>query len=142
MGTNFSHLAIVVNKDNSFFAEFPNLTKVYRITHSIDKDGKAHERWNTDNLAFYQSQFNFAVYCATTGCGVGWDLLNDTNPYIAAIFNFHVYFTVRKILYDMQSPIPGDDAFEFYNNHYDSRAFADTCQLFGASQEPKLKPAC
>ena len=132
MGTNFSHLAIDVNKDNSCFAEFPNLTKAYRITHFLDKDGKAHEHWNTDNLVFYKSQFNFAVYCTTTGCGVGWDLLNDKNPYIAAIFNFHVYFTVGK-MYEMEVPIPGDDVLNISNNHNDNCAFVDTFGLFGVS---------
>ena len=63
---------------------------------------------------------NFAVYCAATSCGVGWDLLNDENLYIASLFYFHMYFTVRKILYEMVMPIPGDDVFDVLNNRYDN----------------------
>ena len=96
MRNNFSHLAIVVNRNHWCFAEFPDMTTAYKLLRV--KTDEAINRWKSDPLTFYQNQFNFAVYCAATSCGVGWDLLNDENLYVASLFNFHMYFKVRKNL--------------------------------------------
>ena len=69
MGNNFSHLAIVVNENHSFFAEFPDTTTAYKLPRV--KTDEAIHRWKSDPLTFYQNQFNFAVYCAARSFGVG-----------------------------------------------------------------------
>ena len=113
MGNNFSHLAIVVNENHSFFAEFPDMTTAYKLPRV--KTDEAIHRWRSDPLTFYQNQFNFAVYCTATSCGIGWDLLNDKNLYIVSLFNFHLYFTT----------IPGDDVFDALNNRYDNAGLSN-----------------
>ena len=46
---------------------------------------------------------------------------------------------MRKILYEMVVPIPGDDVFDALNNRYDNRKFVDTCRLFGVDQRRSFK---
>lgn len=137
MGTTLSNVAVVVNKDNMFFVKCKDLTTEYKLPRV--KTDEAITRWRTDPMTFYQNQFNFAVYCASTACGVGQDLFNNKNQYISALFNFHLYFTIRKILYNLVAPIPGDDVFNALNNRYDKRAFTDTCRVFGIDQSKSFK---
>ena len=132
-----SELEVIVNNTNGFLTMFPDLTSDYKLPH-VETDEDV-DRWKSHPMSFYQNQLNFAIYCATTGCGIGFDLLNASNRYVWAIFNFHLYFTVRKILYDIAAPLPGDDAFNALDNSYNHRAFTDTCLLFGIDQNKSFK---
>ena len=137
MGNSLGSLAIVVNKNHTFFVQFKDMSTSYKLPRV--KTDEAITRWQTNPLTFYQNQFNFAIYCATTACGVGLDLLNNKNQYISSLFHFHVYYTMRKIFYNLIAPIPGDDVFNALNNRYDTRAFTDTCRVFGIDRSKSFK---
>ena len=48
----------------------------------------------------WPQQLNFAVWCATSGCGVS---LNENYPKLIQKFmQFHVYFTIRRILWELE----------------------------------------
>ena len=128
---------VLVNKNNAFTMTFADLTSNYRIM-KVKTDEKV-DRWRTDPMSFYQNQLNFAVYCATTACGVGLDLLNADDKYVYAIFNFHLYFTIRKILNELQAPIPGDTIFDALDNQYDKSLFRDICLEFGIPENKSFK---
>ena len=96
------------------------------------------------NICYWPQQLSFALWCATTGCGVSWRLLfeKDTDhelhlsPQIQAFFLFHVYFTTRRILYEMggiqsMSALPGDPTFSQTNNNYDPPSYRSICDEFG-----------
>jgi len=82
------------------------------------------------NMSYWPQQINFALWCATTGCGISiHTLFNDEitdselvlPPQVRSFLWFHVYFTVRRILYEMggvQGPValPGDTIFEMTKN--------------------------
>ena len=72
-------------------------------------------------MAFYQNQLNFAVYCATTACGVGLDSLNDSNDFVRSVFRFHLYFTTRKILNAIRAPLPIQTQFDPTDNYDETR---------------------
>ena len=97
---------------------------------------------------------NFAFFCATTGCGVSRRILfedkmrdgkNDLTdseaklpPQVRSFFWFHVYFTVRRILFELGGPqnslpLPGDTAFSQTENKYDIPSFERICAEFGIS---------
>ena len=105
------------------------------IKHTSSKE--SHEWLAGPNMRYWPQQLNFAVWCATTGCGVSLRLLLEEKmggidvtdselklpPQIRAILWFHVYFTIRRILFQMggiQSSIalPGDPPFNEKDNRY------------------------
>ena len=60
-------------------------------------------------MDFYQNQVNLAVWLATSGCGVSWrDHLDIDRPLARSVFRFHVYYQVRRILEELQAPLPQD----------------------------------
>ena len=84
-------------------------------------------------MSFWPQQLNFAVWCATTGCGVSRDITvphRQSKPYTADsfVYLFHVYFTVRCILYEMGGiesvgALPDDPTFNQKDNHYSIVAY-------------------
>ena len=57
-------------------------------------------------------------------------------PQIRAFYNFHVYFTVRRVLYQLGgiqsiSALPGDPTFNPLSNHYDIASYKRLCAEFG-----------
>ena len=106
------------------------------------------------NFEYYPQQLNFAFFCATTGCGVSQRILFDDKmrdrkndltdselilpPQVRSFFWFHVYFTVRRILFELGGvqnslPLPGDPAFNQTENKYDIPSFERICAEFGIS---------
>ena len=93
------------------------------------------------NMGFWQQQLNFAVWCATTGCGVSRDMLfpnTDLNlsEQVRTFYQFHVYYTTRKILFEIggiqtKNALPDDPAFSEINNPYDVAAYKRICAEFG-----------
>ena len=80
------------------------------------------------HISFWPQQLNFALWCATTGCGMSRDILFssgsslDLSPQLRSFYLFHVYFTARRILYEMggiqsMSALPDDPTFNQKNNH-------------------------
>ena len=59
-------------------------------------------------------------------------------PQVRSFFWFHVYFTVRRILFELGGPqnslpLPGDTAFSQTENKYDIPSFERICAEFGIS---------
>ena len=57
------------------------------------------------DMSFWPQQLNFALWCATTGCGNSREMLFPStlnlSDQIRTFYQFHVYYTTRKILYEM-----------------------------------------
>ena len=92
-------------------------------------------------MSFWPQQLNFALWCATTGCGVSREMLfsNSTlqlSEQIRTFYQFHVYYTTRKILYEMggiqsKNALPDDPAFNQQDNPYDVASYKRICAEFG-----------
>jgi len=59
----------------------------------------------------------------------------DLSRQIRAFYKFHVYFTVKCILFQLggiqsMSALPGDPPFNQYNNHYDVTLYKRICSEF------------
>ena len=84
-------------------------------------------------------KLNFAVFCATKGCCISREIFDSgfsLTPQIRAFYQFHVYFTVRRVLYQLggiksMSALPGDPTFNQFNNHYDEASYKRICAEFG-----------
>ena len=68
---------------------------------------KLWTNWNKAPMTLWQTQLNFAVFCASSACGVSSAHLNYTkHPMIRSIYRFHVYYHVRRVLKKLQTPLP------------------------------------
>ena len=95
------------------------------------------------DMSFWPQQLNFALWCATTGCGVSREMLfsnsNSTlnlSEQIRTFYHFHVYYTTRKILFEMggiqsKNALPDDPAFNQQDNPYDVASYKRICAEFG-----------
>ena len=106
---------IYVTPSEKFKIKFRDIFTDTVITHRSSHESR---RWLADpNFEYWPQTLNFAFFCATTGCGVSRRILfedkmrdgkNDLTdselkipPQVRSFFWFHVYFTVRRILFEL-----------------------------------------
>ena len=91
-------------------------------------------------MSFWPQQLNFALWCATTGCGVSREMLFPStlnlSDQIRTFYQFHVYYTTEKILFEMggiqsKNALPDDPAFNQQDNPYDVASYKRLCAEFG-----------
>ena len=88
------------------------------------KFGKQSRKWlNAPDMNYWPQQLNFAVWCATSGCGISpFESLNYPKV-VSSFIKFHVYFTIRRILYELSLPLPDEQPFVINNNPYSKVAY-------------------
>ena len=132
-------LNIYVTPDQYFTTKFREIFQKTKLTHHSGKESKT---WlASPNMKYWPHQLNFAVWCATTGCGISREIFEDSSaiplpPNVRAFYKFHIYFTVRRILFQMGgiqsiSALPGDPTFNQFNNKYDVASYKRICAEFG-----------
>ena len=143
---------IYVTPSDKFKIKFRDFFTDTVITHRSSHESR---RWLAGpNFEYWPQTLNFAFFIATTGCGVSRRILfedkmrdgeNDLTdselkipPQVRSFFWFHVYFTVRRILFELGGvqnslPLPGDTAFSQTENKYDIPSFERICAEFGIS---------
>ena len=117
---------ISASANQSFLAKFRNIFKQTTVTFT--SGGQARGWLGGPNFSYWPQQLNFAVWCATSGCGVS--LGEKYPPMIHQFLQFHVYFTIRRILYELGVPLPDDKAFNQTNNIYNKIAYNALCKEF------------
>ena len=80
-------------------------------------------------------QLNFAVFCASSACGVPVEYLNAKEPMIRSIYRFHVYYHIKRILKILEIPLPYENSFNQYNNLYNHEKFIGICSEYGVSND-------
>ena len=124
-------LKIYVNDNDFFVARNINIFTHYVLTFL---NASLISKWRAKcDMSFYQNQLNFAVWCATTGCGVSAEHMSYKETLISSVFRFHVYYQTRKILEEMSCPIPGDKIFDASNNHINMLKYQKLCNEFSIS---------
>jgi hypothetical protein len=80
------------------------------------------KKWfENPSFTFWAQALNFAVWCATGGCGVSKEMLTDNQ--VGSFYKFHVYFTIRRILNELQCPLPKDKYYSRLNNYYNKNSY-------------------
>ena len=93
---------------------------------------KLWTNWNKVLMPLWKSQLNFAVFCASSACGVSSVHLNYAkNPMIRAVYRFHVYYHVRRVLKKLQVPLPHETGFNAADNPYTSSELLKICEDYG-----------
>ena len=78
---NIPKLKIFVNNSEFFEAQNINVFTNYMLTFY---NAAMIDKWLSKcDMSFYQNQLNFAVWCATSGCGVSKEHLNSKENLIA-----------------------------------------------------------
>ena len=149
---NLVQQEIYVTPSEKFKINFRDIFTDTVITHRSSHESR---RWLAGpNFEYWPQTLNFAFFIATTGCGVSRRILfedkmrdgkNDLTdselkipPQVRSFFWFHVYFTVRRILFELGGPqnslpLPGDTEFSQTENKYDIPSFERICAEFGIS---------
>ena len=123
---------ITINNPNNFSVRFPSIWGDYKLPQI--KDSEIYNEWVSNPMQFWQNQLHFAVWCATTGCGVSKeDHLRYKDLMTRSVFRFHTYYQIRRILNEMQCPLPTDQSFNALNNGINLNVFERICNEFGIS---------
>lgn len=129
-------LQIYVTPTRAFTVGIRDIFRDTVVTHKSSKEAR---RWlSGTNYAFYPQQLNFAVWCPTAGCGISLSdpTLKTFPPVVQGFLRFHVYFTIRRILYELGAALPGDSAFAKKDNPYTKSALARLCIEFDLPRNP------
>ena len=119
---------------DSFQVKFPNVFTNYPLGAVRVEDQKFKD-WDHYKFTIWQSQLNFAVFCASSACGVSVEHLNAKEPMIRSIYRFHVYYHIRRILKILEIPLPYENSFNQYNNPYNHEKFIGICSEYGVSND-------
>ena len=115
---------------DSFQVKFPNVFTNYPLGAVRVEDQKFKD-WDHYKFTIWQSQLNFAIFCASSACGVSVEHLNAKEPMIRSIYRFHVYYHIRRILKILEIPLPYENSFNQYNNSYNLEKFIGICSEYG-----------
>ena len=88
-------------------------------------------------MRLWQTQLNFAVWCVSSACGVSSMHLNHSkHPMVRAVYRFHVYYHVRRVLKKLQTPLPHETNFNVAHNPYTESEFLKICEDYGVPNNP------
>ena len=104
---NIINQNIVVTSDGkSFQVSFPDVFEKYLLPQVSTDD--LVQQWQNSLMSLWQNQLNFAIWCATTGCGVAYNNHLSKTGMTRSFFRFYVYYQVRIILFEMDAALPQD----------------------------------
>ena len=117
--------------NDTFPVRFPNIFVDYLLGQMRVGD-KLWTHWNKAPMRLWQSQLNFAVWCALSACGVSSAHLNYTeHPVIRGVYHFYVYCHVRRVLKRLQVPLPHGPGFNATDNPYTESEFFKIARIIG-----------
>ena len=118
----------------SFQIKFPNVFTNY-LLGAVRVEDQKFKDWDHYKFTIWQSQLNFAVFCASSACGVSVEHLNAKEPMIRSIYRFHVYYHIRRILKILEIPLPYENSFSQFNNPYNHEKYIHICSEYGVSND-------
>ena len=120
------------NHGDSFQVKFPNVFTNYPLGAVDDERFKD---WDYYKFTLWQTQLNFAVFCASSTCGVSVEHMNAKKPMIRSIYRFHVYYHIRRTLKVLEIPLSYENSFNQYNNPFNHENFISICSEYGVSND-------
>ena len=98
---------------------------------------KLWTNWNKAHLKLWQTQLNFAVWCASSACGVSSKHLNYAkHSMVRAVYQFDIYYHVRRVLKRLQVPLLYESSFNAADNPYIGEEFFKICEDYGIPNDP------
>ena len=119
---------------SSFKVKFPDVFDKNMLPY-VESDAIVRA-WNYTPMLFWQNQLNFAVWCATTGCGV---LYQDHFSATSLVFKdsqiLCLYFTYT-ILFELKAPLPTEQSWNAFDNAFDAKSYKQICAEFNVDKTP------
>ena len=137
-GKDLYKQTIVVSamENDTFPGRFLNIFVDYPLGQ-MRVGNKLWTNWNKAPLKLWQTQLNFAVFCASSACGVSSAHLNYTkHPMIRSVYRFHVYYHMRRTLKKLQTPLSYETGFNAADNPYTESEFLKICEDYGVPNDP------
>ena len=135
-GKDLYKQTIVVSARDTFPVRFPNIFVDYPLA-SLKVGDKLWMNWNKAPLKLWQTQLNFAVWCTSSTCGVSSEHLNYAkHPMVRAVYQFYVYYHVRRVLKRLQVPLSHEASFDAADNPYTKEEFFKICEDYGVPHDP------
>ena len=94
----FQNITVAEHDDghsDSFQIKFPNVFTNYPLG-AVRVEDQRFKDWDHYKLTLWQSQLNFAVFCASSGCGVSVEHLNTKKPMIRSIYITSMFTTISE----------------------------------------------
>ena len=104
------------NHTKSFKIKFPNVFTNYQLG-SLRVEDQSFIDWDHYKFTLWQAQLNFVVFSASSVCGVSVQHMNAKKPVIRSIYDFHVYYHLRRILKILEIPLSYENRFKQHNNN-------------------------
>ena len=116
------------SSSSNFKAKFPDVFDKNMLTY-VERDAIVRA-WNYTPMRFWQNQLNFPVWCATTGCSVSYKdhLPGDIPEFAKSMFIFHVYYQIRRILFELKVPLPTAQSWDAFDNLFDAKSYEKSAQ--------------
>ena len=147
-GRDLSELNIVVQDDNEKSSGFiiqlegslfdANIYRYYNHGDFYDAGGfqsaKSAYNMQHDPLRLWDTQLNFAVHSATSALGVSLEHLNAEEPLVRALYRFHTYYHVRRILKRILAALPNEENFNKYDNNCSKEQALIIADEYGTSR--------
>ena len=135
-GKDLYKQTIVISARDTFPARFLNIFVDYPLGQ-MKVGGKLWTNWNKAPLKLWQTQLKFVVFCASSACKVSSEHLNyKKHPVIRAVYRFHVYYHVRRVLKRLQVPLPYEASFNVAINPYIKQEFFKICEDYDVPHDP------
>ena len=88
--------------------------------------------WNEHPMRLWQTQLNFVVWCTSSACGVSSAHLNySKHPMIRAVYRFHIYYHLGRVLIRLQVPLLQGPGFNAADNPYTESDFLKFVRIIG-----------
>ena len=114
------------------FADYQNPL----FTGDVAMANKTWQLWQNTPFSWWQCQLNFALWCASDGCGVSFEgHIQAEKLLLVSLYRFHVYHTTRRLLEELRVALPGDKSHSWYENAYNSRAYKRLWAEFSVSPD-------
>ena len=122
--------------DDYFTANFPNIFTNYMLG-AMRVESPLFQHWESQPMKLWQTQLNFAVFCASSACGVSSAHLNyKKHSLVRAVYRFHVYYHIRRILKRLQVVLPHEANFNISDNPYTESEFYNLCHEYNVPSDP------
>ena len=93
--------------------------------------------WNKAPVMLWQTQLNFAKWCASSACGFSSEHLNHKKHTMAkSVYRYQMYYHVRRVLKRLQVPLPNQAGFSADDNPYSNAGFFKICEDYEVPHDP------
>ena len=75
---------IIESSGKGFHVKFPDIFEKYKLP-GVKSDSMV-QRWRINWIVFWQNQLHFAIWCATTGCGIDYNNHLKADRMIGSLF--------------------------------------------------------